>query len=259
MEVIKGNIYDYPDYYDLVYGSDWEAEFEFLTACFAKFCPAPPKLLFEPACGTGRLLYRFAEAGYDVCGLDLNEKSIEFCNHRLEEIGSPKSGIVADMSQHVLATPADAAFNTINSFRHLQTDAQAKSHLECIADSLTPGGIYVLGLHLYPESGETVDEENWSAQRDDLQVNTQLKLVRRDLENRQEHFQMWYDIYKPSGFFQIHDEISFRTYTAPQFQSLVDSVKGLDVEAIFDFSYEIDAPIEIVDSTEDVVFILKKK
>ena len=36
----------------------------------------------------------------------------------------------------------------INTFRYLLTEQAARGHLECIAGSLRPGGIYVLGLHL---------------------------------------------------------------------------------------------------------------
>ena len=41
----------------------------------------------EPACGTGRLMFRMAQAGYDVAGLDLNEKAVDFSNARLEKHG----------------------------------------------------------------------------------------------------------------------------------------------------------------------------
>ena len=34
LETINGNLYDFPKYYDLVYGSDWKAEVDFLEACF---------------------------------------------------------------------------------------------------------------------------------------------------------------------------------------------------------------------------------
>ena len=52
-DVIAGHLYDYPKYYDLVFGSDWKAEIDFLQACFAKHARLSVKRLFEPACGTG--------------------------------------------------------------------------------------------------------------------------------------------------------------------------------------------------------------
>jgi len=91
MEVIHANIYDYPKYYDLLFGSDWKAEFDFLRACFAKHARRRVRRLFEPACGTGRLMVKFAAAGYEVSGNDLNGKAIEYCNARLARRGFPPS------------------------------------------------------------------------------------------------------------------------------------------------------------------------
>jgi SAM-dependent methyltransferase len=73
MEQVAGNLYDYPAYYDLVFGSDWKAEFDFLLQVIDQFGPANTRRIFEPACGTGRLLYRLALEGFDVSGLDQPE------------------------------------------------------------------------------------------------------------------------------------------------------------------------------------------
>ena len=59
-ETLRGNLYDYPKYYDLVFGSDWKAEFDFLTGVFAEHADLGRRRgvrrLLEPACGPGRLL-----------------------------------------------------------------------------------------------------------------------------------------------------------------------------------------------------------
>lgn len=84
METIAGHLYDFPTYYDLIFGSDWKAEYKFLLACFERFSKRPVNRVFEPACGTGRLLVKLAEAGYEVAGNDLNEKAVAFCNKRFD-------------------------------------------------------------------------------------------------------------------------------------------------------------------------------
>ena len=80
MKTTAANLYDFPRYYDLVFGSDWKAEFDFLLDVFDTHVTGKVRRLFEPACGTGRLVFRLAQAGYDVCGLDLNERAVEYCN-----------------------------------------------------------------------------------------------------------------------------------------------------------------------------------
>ena len=123
-EVIQASLYDFPKYYDLVFGSDWKAEFDFLVACFDNLAGRKVRRVFEPACGTGRLVYRLAKAGYEVSGLDLNPRAVEYCNRRLERRGLAASAFVGDMADFRLPRKVDAAFNMIGSFRHL-LDGQA--------------------------------------------------------------------------------------------------------------------------------------
>ena len=257
-ETIQGHLYDFPRYYDLVFGSDWKAEFDFLQACFAKHAGRSIRNVFEPACGTGRLMYRLAKAGYKVSGLDLNERAVAYCNERLRRHGFRPTAFVADMSKFQLSRPVDAAFNMINSFRHLLDQKSARAHLQCVADCLHPGGLYLLGLHLTPTTTEPFDEELWSAQRGNLCVNTRLWSTSRDMRTREEHCQMTFDVYTPTRSFRIEDGVVFRTYTRRQVLDLIRGIKCWKIEATYDFAYDVDSPVKIDDSTEDIVFVLRK-
>lgn len=259
METIQSNLYDHPRYYDLVFGSDWKAEYDFLLECFEAHVDGAVERVFEPACGTGRLMYRLAQAGYDACGLDLNEKAVEYCNQRLRRHGFEPTALVADMTDFQLEPKADAAFNMINSFRHLQQERQAEAHLKCMGRAVRSGGIYVLGLHLTPLEGPAMDEESWSATRGHLCVNTHMWTIDCDLEARQERFGMTYDVYTPTKQFRLADEIVFRTYTYDQFEDLVRRTRAFTIEETYDFGYDIEDPIEIAPDTQDVVFILRRK
>lgn len=257
-EVIRGHIYDYPKYYDLVYGSDWKAEFAFLQECFDKHAGRNVRRLFEPACGTGRLLIKFAQAGYDVAGNDLNRKAIDFCNTRLERHGFEPTAIVGDMSDFRLKRKVDAAFNMINSFRHLPSERAARDHIRCVADALAKGGVYVLGLHLTPTEGDPIEEEKWSARRGNLCVVSSMWTTGVDLKKRVESLGMSFDVYTPTKRVRILDDMEYRTYTAPQFQRLLSGVKDLEVVETYDFHYKISEPITIGPETEDTVFVLRK-
>lgn len=258
LDTIQGNLYDYPKYYDLVYGSDWKAEFDFLEDCFELHTDLVVRRVFEPACGTGRLLARLADAEYDVGGLDLNPKAIDYCNNRLQRQGHPAATFVGDMADFRLKKKVDAAFNTINSFRHLQTEAEAQSHLECMAAALKPGGLYMLGIHLTPTSVEPMQEESWSARRGNLAVLSRLWVNECNLRQRRETVGMSFDVYTPTKQYRIEDEVTFRTYTAEQMQALLEGIADFEVTAVYDFSYNVDRPIEIGPETEDVVYVLRK-
>ena len=259
MQQHAGNLYDYPRYYDLVFGSDWKPEFDFLRQVFAKFAGGRVHRVFEPACGTGRLLFRLGQAGYVVSGLDLNPRAVEYCNRRLARHGLPPAALVGDMSAFRLPRKVDAAFNMINSFRHLLSEHEALGHLRCVAAALRRGGLYILGLHLTPTQGTPLEEESWSARRGHLGINTLLKTFDLDLSNRTERCLMRMDIYTPTRSFRIVDELVFRTYTRTELERLLRGVPELELLAVFDFTYQIEEPIEILASTQDVVLILRRR
>lgn len=258
-EVIQANLYDYPRYYDLVFGSDWKAEFDFLVACFQNLAKRPVERVFEPACGTGRLLYRLAKAGYDASGLDLNPRAVDYCNRRLERHGFPASAFVGDMVDFRLPKKAHIAFNMINSFRHLTTEHAARGHLQCVANALCKGGLYILGPHLTPTVGQPTEEEAWSGRRGHLCVNTHMWTTDRNLRRREEKFGMTYDVYTPTKTFRLADKIVFRTYTARQFRNLLASVPDLEIAEVFDFTYRFDSPVKLGPGLEDAVFVLRKR
>lgn len=253
------SLYDYPRYYDLVYGSDWKAEVEFLTGVFEKYVPGKTRRLLEPACGTGRLMFRLERAGFEVDGLDICQNAVEYCNHRLQKHGFRASAWVDDMTDFKVPAKYCAAFNTINSFRHLEQHAQAHNHLTCMARAIRKGGVYILGLHLCPKFGEAVENESWIARRGHLSVKTSMWLVERNLKKRYERFHMRYDVWTPTNHLVLDDEFNFRTYTKRQFETeLLGGIPEFEIKATYDFGYNMECPIEVDQKSEDVVYILKR-
>jgi hypothetical protein len=104
-----------------------------------------------------------------------------------------------------------------------------------------------------------MEEESWSARRGQLCINTRMQTIDRDLDRRLERFLMTFDVYTPTRQFQLADEIVFRTYTNVQFGRLLASTATFEVAATFDFSYRVDAPTQVNPSTEDVVYVLRKR
>ena len=258
-DIIEGSLYDFPKYYDLLFGSDWKAEFDFLMRCFDRYAGRPVKRVFEPACGTGRLLIHLAKAGFQVAGNDLNPKAIAYCNARLKRFGFPESACVGDMSDFTARQKIHAAFNMINSFRHLSSERAALGHFRSVAQALVSGGLYVLGVHLTPTEGERMEDEAWTARRGHLQINSYMWSKELDLKRRNERLGMTLDVYTPTRHVKIVDEMNYRTYTAAQMARLLRKTPELEIAALHDFRYQIDRTVEIEPTTEDIVYVLRKK
>lgn len=259
MQILNESIYDHPKFYDLVFGADCAAETKFIEGCADQFLSRPAKRFFEPACGTGRLIYSLARRGHTVDGLDLNPKAVEFCNQRFERHGMSHRAFVADMADFKLKPKCDIAFNTINSFRHLSSEAAANGHMESMAAAVRVGGLYLLGVHLTPTKAAPSDGESWSARRGHLTVNTHMWTNSRDSKKRVEKYGIRFDIHRPTGSFRIEDELVLRSYTVKQMKTLIDRSGFWEIVETFDFGYDLSDPIEVDSTVEDVVYVLKRK
>ena len=258
MDVLNESIYDHPKYYDLVFGADCAAEIKFILGCEALYLNRTAKRMFEPACGTGRLLYALAKKGFDVSGLDLNSKAVEFCNARFDRHKMRQRAFVADMADFQVNKKYDIAFNTINSLRHLGTESQALDHLNCMGKAIRKGGIYLLGLHLTPTKADPSESESWSARRGHLAINTHMWIRSRNLRSRIERFGIRFDVHSPTRSFRIQDELVLRSYTNQQMDDLISNSNHWETVATYDFGYDLANPIEVGPATEDVIYVLQK-
>lgn len=262
---ITGSIYDYPNLYDVLFSDTSRLEVKFLTAIFERFCNKKGTLsVFEPACGSGRLLYQLAKLGFDITGLDLNPNAVAFCNRRLKQHGLQESACIGNMASFSLGDLGrkkkfDAAFNFVSSFLHLTTDTDAAQHLRAVADVLKPGGIYLLGLHLKPAGKQYCSQERWSIRRGTLSIKSDLKSVSQDLKNRIEMIKFCIEAETPKKCYNILDRFPLRTYSAKQFSDLLTAVGCFDVSETFSFDYDISRPIRVSADTEDVVYVLKRR
>ena len=258
MEVVDESIYDHPKYYDLVFGADCAAELQFIEGCNKRFMKGKARRMFEPACGTGRLLFRLAKQGYEVGGLDLNAKAVEFCNARFAKHGLSARVTVDDMSDFRVARKWDLAFNTINSFRHLSSEQAARKHFRAMAGAVRMGGLYLLGVHLRPTEAMPSETESWSARRGNLAVNTHMWTLERDVPGRVERFGIRFDIHTPLRQFRINDVLVLRSYTDRELRRTIRAAGGWEVAATYDFTYDIAEPIEVDGTCEDVVYVLRR-
>ncbi|MDR2705027.1 MAG: class I SAM-dependent methyltransferase [Planctomycetaceae bacterium] len=256
-------IYDYPTLYDVLFSDSWKHEIEFLKNSLQRYCNISGKgRIFEPACGTGRLLWRLAKMGHHVAGLDLNTNALLFCNKRLRRHGLAESAVQGNMTHFSLndlkqKKTFDLAFNFVSSFLHLTSESAAISHLHAVANILKPNGIYLLGLHLLPKGKPLCSQEKWSVKHGALAVQSHLSRLAFDHKKRIETVQFRIKAKTPKKCYEVVDTFPLRTYSLPQFLSLLKKVNRFDILETFDFNFK--SPIQLNTKTEDVVFVLKKK
>ncbi|GHT44521.1 N,N-dimethyltransferase [Planctomycetales bacterium] len=257
------SVYDYPHLYDILFSDICNSEIQFLAAVFKRYAAKKVRTLIEPACGSGRLLWRLARRGFTVSGLDLNPKAVAYCNRKLRKHQLPESAVVGDMTAFSLADfkrkkPFDAAFNLVSSFLHLTTENKARRHLRCVADVLAPNGLYILGLHLKPAGQADCDKESWSVRHGTMSIQSHLASLSWNKQKRLETIEFQINAKSPKKSYNIVDTFSMRTYSAAQFYALLKKAGCFQILATYSFDYNIEQPIQVNNKTEDVLFILKK-
>jgi SAM-dependent methyltransferase len=251
--------YDYPQYWDLAFRSETKLEADFIEVACKKYCKFKAKRLLEPGCGGGRLVVELAARGYDMTSFDLNEPSVKYLQRRLARRGLDAQATTANMTTFVPRRKMDAAFCTFNTFRHLTTEESARQHLECIARSLRPGGIYILGFHLLPPDADEECIERWSAKHSKTKVTMTLRVLNFDRSMRLETIRFSLRVRSGNSDLKLSSDYKYRIYTAAQFQNLLYSVPQLELCDVYDFWYDIDEPLQLSNELGDAVFILRKR
>src|SRR5438552_16620641 len=148
--ILLANWYDYPQYYDIAFQAYTLREADFIVAACRKYCPFAVRRFLEPACRSGRLFRELVARGYQLTGFDLSQPALSYLRRQLARRRLRAETFEAEMSDFRVSRPVDAAYCTISTFRYLLTEQAARGHLRCIAGSLRPGGIYILGFRLLP-------------------------------------------------------------------------------------------------------------
>lgn len=258
-QILQADWYNYPHYYDIAFRSETRPEADFIEAACQKYCRFRAKRLLEPACGTGRLITELAGRGYRMTGLDLSGPSLEYLKRRLARRCLRASILQGDMADFQVRTPVDAAYCTFDGFRHLLTETAAHRHLQCVADSLRPGGIYILGFHLLPLDADEECTERWTERQGRTQVTVTLRVLDTNRRRRIEKLRVSLLVRQGEKELRLRHDFPFRMYTAAQFRRLLASVPAFELCDVYDFWYEIDQSFELNDDCADTVFILRRR
>jgi SAM-dependent methyltransferase len=141
-------VYQRAIYYDIVFNRDVSDEVDFIREVFRHHAGRELRSVLDIACGPGYHARAFAKSGIRAVGLDLRGEMLKFAADQAVSEGVAVEWLEADMRYMKLAEPVDAAISMFDGIDALQTDDDLLTHLLCIADNLTPGGIYMLDLSL---------------------------------------------------------------------------------------------------------------
>lgn len=214
--------------YDILHGPGTAEDVDVLEAIAAKHAAGAPDVWLEPACGSGRYLRVASGRGHGVVGFDLEPGMIEYAEARAERAGMSdrSSYFVGDMrsfASDVEAGSIGLAFNLINTFRHLESDADALRHFEEMAAVLAPSGVYVVGISLTVYGLEPPSEDVWEGARGQCRVSQVVQYMPpTDADgDRMEQVYSHLTIERPRGEEHRPSHYALRAYDLEQWRALV--------------------------------------
>lgn len=265
MAIDERDWYDTPLYYDIVFGGGTATEASFLDAIFHRHGPPlsgrrRPRLL-EPACGSGRLVEEMMRRGWDVAGFDANAESLAFA--RTRDAAVPVKPRLWRDRLESFTIPGRADFDLahclVSTFKYLLTEADARSHLRLVGESLRPGGIYVLGLHLADYARTRPEHERWVGIRGGVEVVCNTRTFPPDRKSRLENLRCRLRVTE-GGITRLQEtRWQFRTYDARQLrQTIRAALPDFTIVACHDFNHDPDIARKFDDEYSDLVIVLKK-
>ena len=104
--------------------------------------------VLDVPCGTGRLLCRIAEAGFEITGIDLCEEMLELARENVFQLTPAARECVklvrADMTAFGLGERFGLIYIADNSFRELSTGEALQACLRCMRAHLRDDGVFLM-------------------------------------------------------------------------------------------------------------------
>ncbi|MGN1205703.1 MAG: class I SAM-dependent DNA methyltransferase [Eubacterium sp.] len=99
----------------------------------------------ELGCGTGEMVRRFAEAGYEVTGIDLSPDMLAKACEKTEGLEKILY-FEEDMTHFSLHKPADVVLCICDSMNYLLSVEEVRAMFGCIRSALAEGGIVIVDM-----------------------------------------------------------------------------------------------------------------
>ncbi len=133
--------FDTPYYHILYKNHDYQEAESFISKLVTELGTPRGAKIIDLACGKGRHSVYLNNLGFNVLGLDLSKKSIDF-NKQFEDVDLHFE--VHDMRDPIQSEKVDAVFNLFTSFGYFDSEEDDKKVFQSVAEVLPENGVFVL-------------------------------------------------------------------------------------------------------------------
>lgn len=124
---------------------DYEAWADFFEHCFSRFLSAPPELVLDLACGTGRMTRVLAKRGYDMIGVDGSASMLS--EAYAQNNGENILYLCQDMREFELYGTVGAVVCCLDSINYLLNNEDVRRVFSLVHNYLDPDGIFLFDVN----------------------------------------------------------------------------------------------------------------
>lgn len=143
--ITANNLYNLPEYYDIIFDRDVSSETAFLNAIFERYCDCPLRSYLDLLCGPGYHARDMSRQGVDAIGLDASPEMIAFARNKSARDEKQVEWRVGDVRDFEINRPVDMAACLFDSIDGLLSIDDFVRHFQAVAKALKPDGLYVIG------------------------------------------------------------------------------------------------------------------
>jgi SAM-dependent methyltransferase len=176
------SVYIEPLYYEIAFSFvDAVRQVDLFEEFIERYSPIRVRRFLDIGCGPALQLREIAGRGYDALGLDMNSQMLDYLRERAVAEGLRIETVLADMADFNLEEPVDFAFIMMGTIGLIESKERFLSHLDCVADSLRKGGLYLLeNLRLNWAGEGFFGPQSWTMERDGIMVKTTYDIRLKD-------------------------------------------------------------------------------
>lgn len=169
---------EYADFYDLIYkDKNYSKESAFTHQLIQKFAPNTRSII-ELGCGTGAHAEKLVRYGYQILGIDLSHRMLEYARKRFEKLPSAWASNLHVMEGDIRTVRMTETYDTAIALFHVMSYQTSNDDLSAafttVKTHLKIGGVFIFDCWY----GPSVLTDRPQTRIREFSVNNELKVVR---------------------------------------------------------------------------------
>lgn len=189
--------------------------------------------LLELACGTGIQSVRFAQAGFDVTGLDLSQDMLDLAEKRSKTAKTKIDFVQGNMLDLSNVSGFDIVTCYSDSICYMEDEVDVGDVFQQVFNALNPGGTFIFDVHSTYQTDEVFPGYNYHENAEDF------AFVWDTYEDEAPHsivHELTFFVKDEDGRFTRFDEVhEERTYDILTYDILLEQAGFKDVKVYADF------------------------